>query len=785
MKRMVLIITALLLALTIAGSLPAQVFADSVPEYISEVKIGMGKKAPEAAAALEGYKILTDENGKRVDLNQNAGGGLGSKGEKCIFLGYKTTTDRSEAISDLALMNMKGGYSVQEYEALMETQMKAQIIPFVDNFLAAINEYRENLKSENPSNRQRAEYIKAVLNKFIDDDTGKGLGDLFVNETIYEMGLKAYNALPAADREKTDLIKENSKACAKISDNEKKNHADILTILAQSNGKATLMMENLIARAADTNDDTWLDRFAGVTYDDLLKSTDMLPTDAESEIAKMFESDAKKILNSWDDFRSELLKYDEYKKILDNFDEKAISDTYDRFEKINENTPGDEVIEAANAYTAAQEKAMEMMNASEIVGIHDALENYEYGEGTLLDFFTQDSGEISENISAVYPLVSSLSDGQRAGLDFVTIREYMIVALSEPENYKDTGLDDIAENSVYDGIDRTIYEKGGVALTSDALRSDVTIGVDEAENTALSKWTVVMAAVTGAAFLAFTASAISWTEFSFRSEAAQFLIARANNPKEVENLCKVVYSTDKGIKRVDKIIYFDEIYATRASVAKWLTLGFGVAMAILAFVTTWLAYEDMMNYYHVDFTPIPHYMVDEKDITAFDENGNRIVLKNQSAYYKAVECNRTQNDKYYNMLGTCADMNGDVGRQWLALYAQKSDTFAPILAKSLVAKVYKNGVQAEIPAGYTTGIHMFGSGSAFNLNSELYDWNKKAQQVMVYFKVDSSSAKTSEAAGSTFSTGTLALTGAAGLAAGALISGLAVKSAGKKKKVLA
>jgi hypothetical protein len=44
MKKLSIIITAVMLALVIAAMLPAQVFAASVPEYISEVKIGMGKK---------------------------------------------------------------------------------------------------------------------------------------------------------------------------------------------------------------------------------------------------------------------------------------------------------------------------------------------------------------------------------------------------------------------------------------------------------------------------------------------------------------------------------------------------------------------------------------------------------------------------------------------------------------------------------------------------------------------------------------------------------------------
>ena len=37
-------------------------------------------------------------------------------------------------------------------------------------------------------------------------------------------------------------------------------------------------------------------------------------------------------------------------------------------------------------------------------------------------------------------------------------------------------------------------------------------------------------------------------------------------------------------------------------------------------------------------------MVDEADITAYDDKGEKIVVKNQSAYYKAVTCNRKEGD---------------------------------------------------------------------------------------------------------------------------------------------
>jgi len=41
----------------------------------------------------------------------------------------------------------------------------------------------------------------------------------------------------------------------------------------------------------------------------------------------------------------------------------------------------------------------------------------------------------------------------------------------------------------------------------------------------------------------------------------------------------------------------------------------------------------------------------------------------------------------------------------------------------------------KVPSGYTTGIHMFGSDAAFNINSTQFVWNNEATSVFVYFRV--------------------------------------------------
>ena len=740
-------------------------------EYISEVRIGVGKTMEEAEQSLQGYTILKNGD-SNADLNEKAGGGMGSQGERVVLLGYKTTTDRSDAVTDLAVMNMKGGYDVKEYEALMEKQMKEQIIPFVESSKAAIEEYRENYDSDIEANKQRAQYIHDALNKFIDDDTGKGLGDLLLKETKYEMGDKAYN---------------------KLSDKEKKEHADILTIIAQSNGKATLMMENLITRAADTEENTWLDRFAGTTYEDMLDSADMTPSEAKSEIARLYDDDAEKVIGMWDEFSEELGGYDEAVKTVEKYDESAYKAAYDAMTKLDENTSEEDSIRIMNEYADQQVRMNDAMYKSRIIAVHDKLDEIGYADGTMLDFFSRNSDEIDN--TEIYPLVASLSDGQRSGLDFVSLQELMVIGLTTGESYTDTSLDNLEETSLYDGVDRAIYEKGGVALTSEAERKKKAQMQTEEENSFLSPWTIAGMTITAASFAAFTASAISWAKNASKLKSIKAQIdldfielemayGRNMNNRKIAWGVNDVYANNPELKT-----QFD-LYTSKTSLAKSLSIGFGVAMIALALVTTYLSYRDMQAYYNVDFTPIPHYMVDEKDITAYNAKGEKIVIKNQSAYYKAVECNRTSGDEKFKDIGNCADLNGDVGKQWLALYAVKNEAMAPIIADSLIAVINNT----DLPAGYTTGIHMFGSDSAFNLNDSRYVWDGNASKVFVYFNVDdevvSTSAGTnanngsanSTVSGSVYTGGYLFLAGGIGLLLGAGIAALIFFAAKPKKK---
>ena len=794
MRKLSRIVIALLMVITMVVLLPMQVLADSQKEYISEVKVFTGSYAE---AEKEGYKILTDGN-NAIDLNQKAGGGMGSKGEKAVYLGYKTTTESKEAITDLALMNMKGGYSVEDYEALMEIQMKSQIIPFVESFLAAIEEYRENYNSDNEDNRARAQYVHDVLNKLLDDDCGDaGLGDLLLNKTKYEMGDAAYN---------------------KLSDSEKKKHVDILTLIAQSNGQATIMLYSTISMACDTNEESWIDRFSETTYDDLLEETGLAPSKAKKELAKLYDDDAQDILANWDDLKDVIDSFDEKSEIIEEAEDIDVSAIDENVKTVQDSESFNE--ESFESFVDVMKdgiSVLEYADCMEDVTLVEYLGNVEYGDGTLLDFFLQDRDDVADDITMLYPLVASLSDGQRSLLEYVSLKKLVSAAGTAGTDYDVKSIASIQPASVYTDVDRAIYQNGGVALTSDAMRSDAMNLANDANSSLLSPLTMVFWGLTAASAAGFAASIVT----KFRIDGANAIInaeytaalntsnlnemnriiARNQEVREGLNTIISTGSVPKNMKITDvafdlptgesfanyeEYIQFsekemNEVMPVKSAAAKTsnignsLSIGFGVAMVILAGVSTYLTYQDMKAYYKVDFTPIPNYIVDEKDLVTYNAKGEKIILKNQSAYYKAAQTNRTEDDEFFNVLGVSNDINGDVGKQWLSLYSVKNKAEDPILASSLKAVVGDSG----LPAGYETGIHTFGSEAAFNLNNSMYVWNSSAPEIYVYFKRDAgNSAKNN--AGSNFTSGTVALSGGAGLVIGAL--GVVLTNQAKKKK---
>ena len=831
MKKLTMALTSVILCMTMLVIAPAQLVAsaaDGGKKYISEVKVGMGETSAEASKELKsgGYTILTDDKGEYADLNKDAGTSSAMKlgpNQKIVYLGYKTTDDANDAVTDLAVMNMNGGYSFQEYEKFMDDHMNTEIKPFVQRFIATLNEYRDNLnKPKDSINYKRADYYRTLLNKLTDDDTkGKPLGDLLRNKTKFEMGDDAYNAL---------------------SDSEKNNHCDILTLLMQGNGEAVQLLETELTKASDSKKTTWLDRFVEndlEAMEDKVKedNPNFTPSEINSALDKKYNDDAKRILEKWNAFTDVLANYDE---AVDKADE-VIEDSKDSVKDVsnfNNNTSYEEVKDAVEDAYKVEANMVKGGIAGEDIVVKEYLEGTKYGDGTLLDFFERDKSEFNDEdtIRELYPIVNALTAGQLAGLDFLSIKDMILMAITDENGFKEVKPDKTTA-SIYQDVNREIYDRGGVALTDDALRAKAS--AQETENTfALSNLGNVLWTCTAFSGVAVIGSAIGWANAASEARAAKdalnvhldtlkqlnkLQIAESHARNHLENyriFSKVLDpETGKYVKGVipdveaqlaakvqqaklatknflnklgttERGLYVqrDELNeavkkaALKSNICKYLTAGFTVAMAILAGYSIYTTIKEMVDFYKIKFAPIPKYIVEKTDITGKNKKGKEIMIRNQSAYYKVVPCNRTEGKssvekENYKILEDRNDLNGDVGQEWLALYSVKYENGTPILADSLKFKRGKG-----VPEGYEQGIHMFGSGSVFNLTHYPYCYKDPYEGTYVYFKTDTVSVKDQTAAGSVFSGGSLAIGAVAGLLVGCVATFLITRFTGKKKK---
>ena len=601
-----------------------------------------------------------------------------------------------------------------------------------------------------------------------------------------------------------------------LSEEEKKNHCDILTLLMQGNGQAVQLMETELTKASDSSNDTWLDRFLKTDLNTLTKSVkednpNLTPSEIDQELDKKYYDNAKKIREKWSAFNEILLNYD---NAVESADEVAEEDTESQKEiKISEKPTDDEIVQVGSAMYQDQTNIVKGGMALEDIVAHDFLEATKYGKGTLLEFFEKDVSEFNseKKIRALYPIVDALSDGQLAGLDFLSIKDMIMMAVTDENGFEKVDVSNMEPASIYQDVNREIYEKGGVALTNKALRAKAS-AQQASPSFSLSKTGIVLWCCTAAAGLAAAGSALGATKLGVLRQQATMRSTFNSIDHQMDDLQNYKNTLERGssewneahenfkklydqraavdsklrsfeMDNMEEIDKASKQFSARSSICKFLAAGFTVAMAILAGFSIYTTIEEMKEYYKVDFVPIPKYIVEEADITATNERGEKVMIKNQTAYYKAVSCNRTDGGskiekQNHEILLDRADLNGDVGKQWLALYSVKYENGMPILADSLKFKLGKGGA----PEGYTTGIHMFGEEAVQNLTDASKSmplcYNDPHEGTYIFFKRDT--AKT--AAGSLFSGGSLALGGVIGLAAGGLLTFAVIQLANKKKK---
>ncbi len=730
-------ILSLVLAVVLTFSTCANAFAASSKQtYIKDVVISYGKTAAEAKDWLtkNGYEILD------YDLNEGADDWRSTK--RAVYLGYTTTNDPEEAITDMRLMNMKGGYSVQDYQMLLDEQ-KANIKLFIDNFTVAINEFRANYAA----GQERAKAAYELLNLLYDDDSEQFMGDALLKKIKEEYTDEEFAALSADEQART---------------------ADMTTILMQANADAILVIEQAIAMAADSGDTLWTDRYVNAgSYDDMLdelmESKNLTVNEAEKQLAAEYDEDAKAIA-------SKLVSYVSFLEIYTNAD-------------VNFSSTEEEV----EAYKAAHED-FEYTNWFAAGTQCELLSRLENDGVSLLELITGEDYDVQNaDRYMLYPLVSVLSEGQRACLDFLSM--YFIVslgingdeAMQKAMDEMDFGSFEGKKNSVYDGVDRSIFD-GDVALTNEALRLQASTG-NSAVKSAADYISVTSLILYGAVGLSIVGMAAAWgTSIHFSNVAAPMQMEHDGLFKTLGTAIEVdmnaaspeaIEQAPEAVKAIDG--KYCEVGRSLGNAKDWSRY-FRIAGAIMTCVTValivyslWNTWQDMQEYYNTEFTPIPSHMVDE----ATNDNDEKVYT-----YYDAVKCNRADAGMVTDatkILGDYGDLNGDVGRQWVALYTTKDKAAGdPIVTQGLNVQ-YES---SSIPKDSSAALSMFGENAAQNLtNKQLgYTYADGKSGIYLFYNVDENAF-----AGSVFSNSShilISVAAAAVIGIAAFFAGVEVK---KKK----
>ena len=163
------------ISLFLCATVPA--FAAGTEEYISELRLVYAEDYEEAKAIIaEGefkeYKVLNE------NLNENSD-------EIGVWLAYKTTTNIEEAITDLAVMQMNGGYSDGNYQEMIK-QSYDEYVAMGKIYLDAINYFVEAYDADDylaEVARRQLNFYNVVSINIPEEDVptfeGERLGDIF------------------------------------------------------------------------------------------------------------------------------------------------------------------------------------------------------------------------------------------------------------------------------------------------------------------------------------------------------------------------------------------------------------------------------------------------------------------------------------------------------------------------------------------------------------------------------------------------------------------------------
>ncbi len=401
------------------------VTAENDSKYISEVQVFSGGSLAEAIKSCEsaGYTAVK-KNINRSNDSDSADDGI-------YIVGYKTTTDPDEAITDISLLQMNSGYQDCSYSEVAEKAMeKLGNIPMEISY--AVSEFADNYSAGSPA---AIAAVKILNSYYIDELGGTKLGDYMVSGSC---GI--------------DFVKK---------------------ILSRASTPVVSAFCNaLVPGVADYGDDNWASRISSSTV-----QAELASGDNNNKLDAQYKVLAKELASGLQSFSQ---SYNEaaarYAANGGKIAQTSVTDESDT--EMNEQLAED----------VATGGEIETNDGDALfLAAYNILSQYSYDETTsLADYIValgNSSYDETANLRKIYPLVDSLTDGQLAmmrlcgvafSVVYLTNNEDLI---AEAEKQAEAIRQEISSQSgkdsmsVWIGTDQTAFEQK-VAVTQDAYRTN-------------------------------------------------------------------------------------------------------------------------------------------------------------------------------------------------------------------------------------------------------------------------------------------------------------------------
>ena len=167
----------LVLSLLFSCAVTALAAGKDDEEYLSDLRIIYADDYSEAKdilneSELEGYKLLNE------NLND-------STGKIGVWIAYKTTTDIEDAITDIAVMQMNGGYKEGNYKAMIQESYNEYVamgetyLDAIDYFVKAYN--ADDFLAKSAYRQLNFYTVKTEGINDVPDFEGELIGDIFVD----------------------------------------------------------------------------------------------------------------------------------------------------------------------------------------------------------------------------------------------------------------------------------------------------------------------------------------------------------------------------------------------------------------------------------------------------------------------------------------------------------------------------------------------------------------------------------------------------------------------------